>query len=143
MVPRFWSSNSKDSLYFPVIKCGHHRKYLQVCSVTERYLEPGRWRLFKNESVCLVLKIFEDNKKSAESKKTVPDESLDDDPRPRRGSFCSIGEAQRIGNHGPFTLLCPRKLTLKFHETTHVAYHMPWTKRKIREISSLILNTGP
>ena len=43
--------------------------------------------------------MFIDNRKSAESKKTVPDESLDDDPRPRRGSFCSIGEAQRIGHH--------------------------------------------
>ena len=43
--------------------------------------------------------IFVDNRKSAESKKTVPDENLDDDPRPRRGSFCSIGEAQRIGHH--------------------------------------------
>ena len=52
----------------------------------------------RNESVWSVLEIFEDNRKSAESKKTVPDESLDDDPRPRRGSFCSIGEAQRIGH---------------------------------------------
>ena len=53
----------------------------------------------RNEYVWSVFKIFEDNRKSAESKKTVPDDNLDDDPRPRRGSFCSIGEAQRIGYH--------------------------------------------
>ena len=72
MVPRFWSNRFLRTLYL-AIKCGRHR--------------------------LVTRNIFVDNGKSAESKKTVPDESLEDDPRPRRGSFCSIGEAQRIGYH--------------------------------------------